>query len=134
MAIYIGNQQITEFLISNGANLNFIDSKEWTPITRTIEEGNQEIMKLLSKHGANLNAIVEGSHSPLNKAISMENYKFVEFLIENGADVNMVDGLKWPPVIYAIFKREKGNCEVTSAKWCRSKLVPPFIPFDQSNS
>ena len=46
-AIFGENFKVVEFLIGNGANVNMVDDKNWTPLNYAISKGQNDIIKKL---------------------------------------------------------------------------------------
>ena len=83
-------------LINQGADVNFINKDEYTPLIYSIN--NINIMKILIKNGANVNFQdnTNQGHTPLLQASSnklifpfIENYDIIKLLIDSGADWNI---------------------------------------------
>lgn len=59
-----------EFLILNGANLNPVDSKGYTPLHLAIEVGNTALAYLLLKHKAKYDIRTNDGKLPIDFAVS----------------------------------------------------------------
>ena len=96
LAAYLGQKQVTEYLIANGADLNAVAKNPtgFTALTGATANNHTEIAKLLVNHGANVNHRYEEGASPLMEASHYGNKELVEFFLEKGADPNarMKDG------------------------------------------
>ena len=90
-------------LVDAGANVNFKDSSEKTPLVNAInayDDGDEdklklklEIVKLLLESGADVNVINQSRLAPipLKRAIISKNNEIVQLLIDFGADIHHKD-------------------------------------------
>ena len=90
LAAYLGQKQVAEYLILNGADLNAVAKNPtgFTALTGATANNHTEIAKLLVNHGANVNHRYEEGASPLMEAAHNGNVELVEFFLEKGADPN----------------------------------------------
>ena len=84
-----------KLLIDNGADINYADENEFTPLNTAIEIGDMELTKFLITNGANVNSLMQDGVSLIVYAISQNNMDLLQILIENGANVNNTDGDSW---------------------------------------
>ncbi|KAJ5902932.1 hypothetical protein N7495_003460 [Penicillium taxi] len=87
----VGEQEIVEFLIEKGANIEAADVDGKTPLHNASISGFQNIVGFLIEKGANIEAIDKNGETPLHKASTLGKQKVVEFLIENGANIEAAD-------------------------------------------
>ena len=100
-AVNEGNIEIVQFLVSKGADVNFMPKHHgWTPLHSAVSITNLEIVKFLISAGANVNAANAGGYTPLHWTASLcwtasglvpesdEAVAIAEFLVSQGADVN----------------------------------------------
>lgn len=90
LAAYLGQKDVTEYLILKGANVNATarNATGFTALTGAISNNHVEISKILVKKGADVNHRYEDGVSPLMEASLNGNIELVNFLLENGADPN----------------------------------------------
>jgi uncharacterized protein len=90
LAAYLGQQEVTEYLIANGADVNAIAKNPtgFTALTGATANNHTEIAKTLVNHGANVNHRYEEGVSPLMEASLNGNAELAKFLLEKGADPN----------------------------------------------
>jgi uncharacterized protein len=111
LAAYLGQKDVTEYLLEEGANVNAIakNTTGFTPLTGAIANNHVEISKILVKSGADVNHRYEGGVSPLMEASLNGNLELVNFLLENGADPNVKTKDGKSPIGFA---REKDHSQV----------------------
>ena len=89
---------IIQLLLTNGANLNLIDTSGWTPLTYAIddpdnvealEKDNIEIVKLLVENGANINIYGGFGATAFQEATMLKRKKILKFCLDNGANLAM---------------------------------------------
>ncbi|CAB0030130.1 unnamed protein product [Trichogramma brassicae] len=86
-------KNVTETLLKNGAEVNYIDETGSTPL-HTVCLGNKdvELAKVLFKFGARIDAQNDNGCTPLHYAVYRGiNQLLVEFLLRNGADPNKAE-------------------------------------------
>ena len=88
----IGNSEIINLLIANGADVNKKNSRGITPLHEAVDKGYEEITNILLVNGANVNARDDAGETPLYKTLDDKraNVAMASILIENGADVNLI--------------------------------------------
>ena len=97
-----GRQDITNFLLKNGENVNASDSFGNTPLHYAVQYHDFELVKILFENGANVNAKDNGMLTPLfhdlyrvvngNNDFFIENdFDMTKLLIDNGALLNTKD-------------------------------------------
>jgi len=92
LAAFTGRLEIAEFLLAQGAEVNFAsqDDNQFTALTGAVANGSAAVVKLLLMHGADPNHLYEGGRfSPLLEAVAGGKVGIVELLIRHGADVNL---------------------------------------------
>jgi len=94
------NTEITEFLLSKGANPNphEIAEKEDcacagspTPLHLAVRHDSLSTVKVLVEHGALVNITDENGMTPLHVAVNNSNLSIVDYLTEKGAYLNLRD-------------------------------------------
>jgi len=111
LGAYLGQKEVTEYLILKGANVNAIakNATGFTALTGAIANNHAEISKMLVKRGADVNHRYEGGVSPLMEASMNGNIELVNFLLENGADPNAKTKDGKSPISFA---RERNHSKV----------------------
>jgi len=110
-AAVLGLLDISELLISYGADVNAKASDGDTPLHRAVIRGHQ-IPKLLLRHGADVNSLNLAGCSAIFEAARLHRIQALEVLISHGAEINLVDEQGCSPLQYA-FRSGKGD-EVVS--------------------
>jgi ankyrin repeat protein len=77
----------------------------FTPLHFAAREGELEAARLLLAAGADVNAIAADGKNPLGLAIYNGHYDLAELLIESAADVNHPDAERFPPLFWAVDRR-----------------------------
>ena len=99
--------EIIRLLLSHGANINERDSKQRTPLMRTVDPifgAAEERLLLMLKYGADVNAQDEKGRTPLMYALRMyKENNVVPLLIENGTDLTLRDIYGFTASDYARF-------------------------------
>ena len=111
LAAYLGQKEVTEYLILKGANVNAIakNATGFTALTGATANNHTEISKILVRRGANVNHRYEGGVSPLMEASQNGNIELVNFLLANRADPNAKTKDGKTPMSFA---KEKNHPEV----------------------
>ena len=83
-------------LIENGAGVNTLDSRKYTPLHYAAQcNTNPEVLNVLIEKGADINAITCTYHhqyTPLHFAVKFNtNIEVSKVLIKKGADINALD-------------------------------------------
>ena len=73
-----------QLLLENGAIINVIESRGYTPLTMALLREQNDIAALLIQHGASLDAVSPSSDSPLHIAFNTSNPLLVKYLIQAG--------------------------------------------------
>ena len=89
-AVHSGQREMTEFLLSNGANPNGKDGHGRTPLDIALEDRSSSMAELLLANGADVNAVGWIGRTPLDIALEDRSSSTAELLIANGADVKAV--------------------------------------------
>ena len=87
LASLLGEDEVVEFLINNGANVNLTRSDGVTPIFLS---RNGEMIDTLIGLGANINHTTPNGITPLTSAILRHDTRIAEYLVKMGADVNVM--------------------------------------------
>jgi len=98
LAVQNGNQEIVDFLISKGADINAKDGEGNTPLITNaqnqpaiyfaIMNGLNELVAPILDNGQDVNESFEGNLTILLMAILSGNKEAIELLVDRGADVN----------------------------------------------
>jgi ankyrin repeat protein len=94
--------EIFNYLIEKGADVNIKTEKLDTPLLTAALCNCAEMAKVLIEKGADVNAAETLSNSTiLHDAVYKNNFEIVKLLLDNGADMNRIDHLGYTPVYYA---------------------------------
>ncbi|OUM58897.1 hypothetical protein PIROE2DRAFT_64118 [Piromyces sp. E2] len=100
-------EEIVEYLIENGADIDKGNNTGDTPLIISCKKGNDNIVNYLINNGANINKENEDGDTPLMIAFNKENEDLIETLIENGADVDVENKKGDIPLIIACQKNNE---------------------------
>jgi ankyrin repeat protein len=76
-----------------------------TPLHFAAREGEREAAELLIRAGADIDAVAADGKTALGLAIYNGHYALASYLIEAGADVNHADAEGFPPLFWAVDRR-----------------------------
>jgi len=90
-AIYYEKKDMIITLLNYGADINAIDSNNYSAFTNAIMKRNIDILKLLVDRGCNINAPDRWNRTPLMMSIFFQDIKLTKYLIKIGCDQNGKD-------------------------------------------
>jgi len=102
LACYRGNTEVAQFLIENGANLNY-NSTMGTPLMAAVVKGNVEIVNLLLAKNVDVNQTDANGTTALIYAVQFKNVNLVKLLRSKNADKTKVDKNGKTAFEYAVF-------------------------------
>ena len=88
-----GKTEIAEYLISKGADPDFVFLDDYygiTPMTNAIVDGNFEMVKMMHEKGANILYKTKLGVNYLHYAAAKNHIKIIEYLLSNGLDINSI--------------------------------------------
>lgn len=106
-AAYRGDIAKVAKRISEGADTNYKDDHDKTPLHKAAEKGHLDIVEKLIESKADINSKDDQGETPLHKAAYYGHLAVVEKLIEKGADVNSKDKKGQTPLHEAEFEGHK---------------------------
>ncbi|MDB4816692.1 ankyrin repeat domain-containing protein, partial [bacterium] len=85
-AANVGNKEIVELLIANGADVNAKDDNLtlWTPLHKAASRGHNAIVEILLSRSANVNAKDGSGRSPLDWAVLNDHTETADLLRKHG--------------------------------------------------
>lgn len=96
------NIAVAQFLIDNGAQVNFVSQIGTTALTNAAERGNVDAVALLLDHGADINYQMPNGFTALMSAAINNKPEVVKILLANGADKKTKDEQGLTALDYAI--------------------------------
>jgi ankyrin repeat protein len=88
LACKSGKNKNVNFLIRLGADVNYLNKEDSTPLKIACKSGHFETVKLLLQHGADPNKVIYHGQTALMYA---NEFDIIEILLDNGANINVVD-------------------------------------------
>lgn len=104
-----GNNDVIEFFISEGLDVNTRDGWGYSALTDAVIAGHAKTSQFLIDSGANIENIDDLSYTPLMWAIKKDRLEIAELLIKNGANIHYVASSGLTPLILA---SARGNREI----------------------
>lgn len=86
-AIYSGNKEQVNYLLSKGADINARDKGKRTPILVAAQINDLELVRFLAEKGADINAQDNKSFNPFIHGCINNNYELVKLMVELGTDI-----------------------------------------------
>jgi serine/threonine-protein phosphatase 6 regulatory ankyrin repeat subunit B len=83
-----GNAEMVNYLLDQGAEVNWSDNSNQTPLFIACQNGRTEVVRILLEHEAVVNCTDNDDRTPLFYAIQNDHTAIVNLLIEYGAHVN----------------------------------------------
>ena len=108
-AAMIGSIEMTELLLSKGADINAQNTQSNTPLHEAIQNRKENISALLIEKGADLTKINIHQQTPLHRAASLNQKQTGEILIARGASIDPVD--RWQRTPFLLVARQTGDVE-----------------------
>lgn len=102
LAVYRNNNQVAQFLIENGANINE-NSPMGSPLMAATVKGNIEIVKILLNKKADVNVADENGTTALMYAVQFANFAIIEQLLNHKVNKTHKDKQGKTAFEYAVF-------------------------------
>lgn len=104
------NVELVAFLLSSGANANFLDNDGSRPVHRAAH--NSQILQRLGEKGADINLRDLNGETALHWAAREGSVDGVEWLLANGAAVNSPSGIGHAPLHVATESGHEQTCRI----------------------
>lgn len=97
---------LVEFLLQNGANVNAMDDRKYTPIIFAVQRGYDRIVKLLLEAKANINILGNSEVLALDQAIFFKYRKLIKLFLDHPLQSHQedtwidTDDLSWCRKLY----------------------------------
>ncbi|KAK6348028.1 hypothetical protein TWF718_005849 [Orbilia javanica] len=102
---------ITQALLQNGANPNYLDTHGQSPLWYAALNNSQKIAKILLEHGADVDFKNSSGTTPLMAAVAMNYHETVKQILNGGADPLLTDSLGETALSIAT---DRGNIELVN--------------------
>lgn len=102
LAAASGQEEIAEFLITQDADVNALNTVNQSVLLYAAYTGNAEIAEKLIANGAILNDQDAFGRAPLHYAARQHNYEALILLIEKGAELDIKDNIGETPLHFAV--------------------------------
>jgi ankyrin repeat protein len=99
--IYNKDGRVAEFLLKNGAIIDFKKDGKKPLLVQATSDDNFEIVKLLLAYGANPNSRSDDGKTALISAAFNKNLRIIKELVKSGAEINIVDNGGHSPLSWA---------------------------------
>ena len=96
-----GHENVAEFLIYSGANVEIKSNNGLTPLHYASVNGHQNLAELLVNSGANVEITTNNDWTPLHYASRYGHGNIAMLLINSGANVEVITNDGWTPLHYA---------------------------------
>ena len=103
-AVSIGDVALTSLLVEVGADVNYPDRGENTPLKRAVHMGQMETARWLLDNGADPNLVASNGQTALHTAVIHNWPEMIDLLLANEADAAVADSQKRTPLDWAIIK------------------------------
>ena len=113
-----GDEDIINFLIDQGFNINTQTPDGWTPLFIAARDGQAQAAKLLIYRGAELNLQTNQGASALLMVLTQpfpteeERLDLLTYLLRRGADANLADNRGFSPLYYAALAGHPARVEL----------------------
>ena len=98
-AAYCRQDEVFDYLIEKGANVNARNRYDDTPLLYAAQREQVRMMQVLLEKGAEVNTLNEQEQSPLFIAVRSGSIEMFDLLVKHGADINYGKGLLHRAVI-----------------------------------
>ncbi len=98
IASYIGNTDIVQLLLENGANVNLVDDENDTPLHCACLHGHFTIAQSLLEHGTNVNVVGGDGDTPLHYACAKGYFYLVRLLLKHKANIHVTNDIQETPL------------------------------------
>lgn len=115
LACYRGNTEVAQFLIENGANLNF-NTPMGTPLMAAVVKGNTAIVNLLLDKNVDVEIKDNNGTTALIYASMFKNYEIAKLLINVKANPDTEDNRGNSALDYAILADDDLLIEILKTK------------------
>jgi len=104
-----GDLEIVQYLINEGANVNYFDKKHYSPLYYAADKSHIEIVKILLENGASTAIEEEACSIPIETSAENGCVEIIDLLISYGVDINSKNKvyMRTPLILAAI----KGDTE-----------------------
>ena len=106
LACYRGNHEVAQFLIDNGANLNYV-SKNGTALMACVVKNESVLVDELLQKKTNLDLTDENGVTALMYAVQLKNMQMVKKLVNSGANPALKCKQNKTAFEYAVFSNNE---------------------------
>lgn len=111
-AVFMKQEDITEYLLKLGADVNVKNDSGYTPLMYSAQSGDEIILGMLIEHGALLDDVDSEGRTALHYAIENGSTTLLNFILAYGANPNVFDKKYFTPLHYAVQKKQYKLTEI----------------------
>jgi len=111
-AILRGDEELVNFCIDSGANIDVRTDEGDTPLHIAVKAKKDHIARLLIRKGANLNIFDDDGVSPFVDATYNNQNEIAQIMVENGFDFKKRNELGYTPLHYLVMTDQKTFIEL----------------------
>jgi len=123
-AAQAGFNDIVNYLLSKGTDVNVKNIGQETPLHYASVLGKNIVVETLLRQGAKINEKNYTGNTPLSYVVQFGNIETLRLLIQNGADVNITDILDYTPLDYAQRLKKEDMVQLLIANGGIASSVP----------
>ncbi|MBQ7885130.1 MAG: ankyrin repeat domain-containing protein [Clostridia bacterium] len=106
-AVKSGSREAVEYVLNNGANVNYLNNLGITPLHLATRKNSQTLVRVLLEFGAFVDIEDAYMQTPIFDAVQENNAEMIKYLFANGASINHQNKDGKTPLMVASFNRHR---------------------------